>query len=85
MNKIEWTPKAARQLRKLPRQDQVKVRDNVQDKLPHFPRCTGVKALSDHTYGYRLRVGMYRVMFDFEGSIKLVRIEKVSKRNERTY
>lgn len=61
------------------------IRDAVQDKLPHFPACSGVKALVNHAHGYRLRVGNYRVLFDFEGSIKLVRIEEVGKRNERTY
>ncbi|HZX69221.1 MAG TPA: type II toxin-antitoxin system RelE/ParE family toxin [Rhodanobacter sp.] len=85
MNRIDWTPRAAKQLRKLPRPAQVDIRDAVQDKLPHFPSCSGVKALVNHTHGYRLRVGNYRVLFDFEGSIKLVRIEEVGKRDERTY
>jgi len=39
----------------------------------------------NHPCGYRLRVGNYRVLFDFAGSIKLVRIEEVGKRDERTY
>lgn len=57
----------------------------MQEKLSHFPKCSGVKALVNHAIGYRLRVGNYRVLFDFEGTIKLVRIEEVGKRNERTY
>lgn len=85
MNRIEWTPKAARQLRKLPQPAQVDIRDAVQAKLPQFPLCTGVKAPVNHPCGYRLRVGNYRVLFDFAGSIKLVRIEEVGKRDERTY
>lgn len=85
MNRIDWTPKAARQLRKLPKAVQVDIRDAVQDKLPHFPKCSGVKALVNHRYGYRLRVGNYRVLFDFDGTITLVRIEEVGKRDERTY
>jgi mRNA-degrading endonuclease RelE of RelBE toxin-antitoxin system len=85
MNRIEWTPKAAKQLRKLPQAAQVAIRDAVQEKLPNFPQCSGVKALVNHAIGYRLRVGNYRVLFDFEGTIKLVRIEEVGKRDERTY
>lgn len=57
----------------------------VQDKLPHFPKCGGVKTLVNHQHGYRLRVGNYRVLFNFEGTITLVRIEEVGKRDERTY
>jgi len=85
MNRIDWTPKAAKQLRKLPHAAQVDIRDAVTEKLPHFPKCSGVKALVNHACGYRLRVGHYRVLFDFDGTIKLVRIEEVGKRDERTY
>ena len=85
MNRIDWTPKAAKQLRKLPKGVQVDIRAAVQDKLPRFPKCSGVKALVNHPHGYRLRVGNYRVLFNFEGSITLVRIEEVGKRDERTY
>lgn len=58
MNRIEWTQRAAKQLRKLPHPAQVDIRDAVQDKLPHFPSCSGVKALVNHAHGYRLRVGI---------------------------
>jgi mRNA interferase RelE/StbE len=34
---------------------------------------------------YRLRVGDYRVFFEFDGGVKLVSIEEVKKRDERTY
>lgn len=61
------------------------IRDTVQEKLPHFPKCSGVKALANHELGYRLRAGRYRVLFAFAGSIKLVRIEEVGKRNEHAY
>lgn len=85
MNRIDWTARAARQLRKLPHAAQVEIRDAVQDKLPRFPACTGVKALVNHQHGYRLRVGKYRVLFEFDGGIRLIRIEEVGKRDERTY
>jgi mRNA-degrading endonuclease RelE of RelBE toxin-antitoxin system len=44
-----------------------------------------VKALTHHEYGYRLRVGNYRVFFEFDGAIRIVGIEEVRKRDERTY
>lgn len=70
---------------KLPRQAQVAIRDAVQEKLPVFPECSGIKALTNHANGFRLRVGNYRVLFNFDGSIKLIRIDQVGKCNERTY
>ncbi|MFM7972007.1 MAG: type II toxin-antitoxin system RelE family toxin, partial [Betaproteobacteria bacterium] len=44
-----------------------------------------VKALVGHEYGYRLRVGRWRVLFDFDGEVHIVSIEEVRKRDERTY
>ena len=85
MNRIEWTIRAARQLRKLPAAAQVEIRDAVRDKLSVFPKCSGVKTLTDHAAEFRLRVGNYRVLFDFDGAIRLVRIEEVKKRDEHTY
>lgn len=72
-------------MRKLSQPAQVVIRDAVQKKLSRFPLCSGVKALVNHSRGYRLRVGNYRVLFDFAGSIKLVRVEEVGKRDEHTY
>ena len=55
------------------------------NRLDRFPDTPNVKQLSNHTYGYRLRVGNYRVLFDFDGLVKIVSIEEVKKRDERTY
>lgn len=86
MNSIDWKPKARKQLLKLDHSTRVQVRDDVGAKLAVFPFGAGVKALVDHQYGYRLRVGNYRVLFDFEGGAAcIVSIEEVRKRDERTY
>jgi mRNA interferase RelE/StbE len=75
MNLINWNSKAKKQLRKLDRQVQ----------LATMPACQNVKALANHQHGYRLRVGNYRVLFNWDGAIKVVEIEEVRKRDERTY
>jgi mRNA-degrading endonuclease RelE of RelBE toxin-antitoxin system len=54
-------------------------------KLELMPNCSNVKALSNHPYGYRLRVGNYRVLFDWATVIKIVEIQEVKKRDESTY
>jgi len=33
----------------------------------------------------RLRVGNYRVLFDWDGGVRIVNIEEVRKRDEHTY
>lgn len=84
MNTIHWNVKAAKQLRKLDRQHQAAIRDGV-DTLAAMPDCQNVKALTSHRYGYRLRIGNHRVLFDWDGGIRIVEIQEVRKRDERTY
>ena len=82
MNKIVYRPKAAKQLRKIPEQQQIRAKIKG---LAAMPNCTGVKALSNHIHQYRLRVGNYRVFFNFDGTVHIVSIEEVKKRDENTH
>lgn len=84
MNEINWTLKAAKQLRKLDRTHQMSIRDAV-SMLATMPACRNVKRLINHEHAYRLRVGNYRVLFDWNESIHIVQIEAIRKRDERTY
>lgn len=71
------TPKAARQLRKLDKQMQGPIRDAV-TRLAMMPDCQNVKALTNHLSGYRLRTGNCRVLFDWDGDVRIVEINEVS-------
>ena len=84
LNSIEWTIRAARQLLKLEKVMQLRIRDGVEG-LRTFPATTNVKRLVGHKYLYRLRVANYRVFFQFDGVIQVVTIEEVRKRDEHTY
>ncbi|MEC4239708.1 type II toxin-antitoxin system RelE family toxin [Pseudomonas sp. DSV-1] len=84
MNTINWTRKAVQQLLKLHSRHQVQIRDAVSG-LKDMPDVVNIKSLTDHDFGYRLRVGNYRVLFDWDGTIKVVSIQEVKKRDERTY
>ena len=50
-----------------------------------MPDCHNVIPLVNHQYGYRLRIGNYRVLFDWQDEIRIVEIQEVKKRDERTY
>ena len=85
MNAVIWQPRARKQLKKLgdkPTQASIL---GATAKLASFPDVPGVKALVNHEYGYRLRIGDYRVLFDVHTSIEIVSIEEVKKRDEGTY
>ncbi len=85
MNSIDWQPKALRQLRKIDARAGKQIRDAVSTELVDLAKARNVKALTNHEYGYRLRVGNYRVFFDHDGAVRIVSIEEVRKRDERTY
>ncbi len=85
MNEIYWQPRALRQLRKLDPRVNAQIRGAVTTELVDLTASRNVKALTNHEYGFRLRVGNYRVFFNFDGAVRIVTIEEVSKRNERTY
>ena len=85
MNSIFWHPKALRQLRKVEPKAVSQIRRAVTGELVDLSTARNVKALTNHEYDYRLRVGSYRVFFNFDGSVHIVTIEEVKKRDERTY
>lgn len=83
-NEIVWKNKARKQLRRIDRSRQRQIKGAV-DTLADMPHCKNVKKLSGHQYDYRLRVGDYRVLFDYFDRIRIVSVEAVKKRDEQTY
>jgi mRNA interferase RelE/StbE len=85
VNSINWQPKALRQLRKIDAHAGKQIRVAVNEELVDLSIARNVLALTNHEYEYRLRVGNYRVFFNFDGAVRIVNIEEVKKRDERTY
>ena len=82
---VIWQPKAIKQVKKI--RDRA-VTERIVDaagKLVDFPNIQNIKALTDHAYDYRLRVGNYRILFNADVEIEIVSIEEVKKRDEHTY
>ena len=84
MNEINWSKKAKRQLAQVPIKYRMAITVATR-VLADFPECKNIKVLKNHIYDFRLRVGRYRVFFDFDGQIKVIAIQEVKKRDERTY
>ena len=86
MNRIVWHNRARKQMKKIPEAYRESIFQKV-DSLEQFPEhgLSDIKKLKNHDYDYRLRVGPYRVMFDFKDGIKIIAIQEVRKRDERTY
>ncbi len=84
MFRIEWRPIAFKQLRKIPHHFQRRIVKAVRSlETPDTAR--NVTKLKGHEFNYRMRVGNYRILFDIDHAVRIVSIEEVKKRDERTY
>ena len=81
MFKLEWTKRAMKELAKI---QPPKQRQKIFAAVGELSECptanTNVKALKNHSVGFRLRVGDYRVLFDVDNGIRIVTIQEVKKR-----
>jgi mRNA-degrading endonuclease RelE of RelBE toxin-antitoxin system len=86
MNEIIWHNRVRKQMKRLPKHYRESILESV-DRLIAFPECKqlDITELKNHRYDYRLRVGRYRVLFDYADVIKIIKIQEVKKRDERTY
>jgi len=84
MFSINWSKTALRQLRKIAPAVQGRIVEEVSN-LETFPATRNVKALTGHQYGFRLRVGHYRILFDVAAAVRIIEIQEVKRRHDHTY
>lgn len=85
MYSIQWQRKARKQVAKITdKAIRIDIAEAI-DTLNDLPTAKNVKALTNHQYGYRLKVGNYRVLFDVENDIQIIDIQEVKKRDDNTY
>ena len=85
MYDIHWKSKAMKQLAGI---DSRETRDAIYasvQSLRSFPEVANVRKLKNHGHSHRLRVGRYRVLFEVDKQVRIIRIEEVKKRDDRTY
>lgn len=77
MNEIIWHNRARKQMKKIPKQYKESILKCV-DQLVTFPKCENldIAELKNHSYGYRMRVGRYRVILTMP---KLLRLSKFKR------
>ena len=81
---VQITKKALKQLRAIPKPFNANIFAAIR-KLEDTETWGVVKRLTDHEYNYRLRIGNYRVLFDTEDDVRILEVQEVKKRDERTY
>ncbi len=79
--RIEFTPHAVRQIKKLNRVVQHQILARI-EQLAVVPRPHGVRKLSIEENLYRIRVGEYRVIYQITDKELIVVIVKIGHRRE---
>jgi mRNA interferase RelE/StbE len=78
---IEVSATAERQLKKLRRQDRIRVLRAI-SQLAGDPRPAGCRKLSGYDDVYRVRVGTYRVIYEIDGARIVVVVLKIGHRRD---
>jgi mRNA interferase RelE/StbE len=78
---IEFVPSARRELRKLPREVQLKLNERI-DSLSSDPRPRGSKKLKGSDELWRVRVSDYRIVYEVRDKILVVLVVRVAHRRE---
>ena len=79
--RLELSPRARRDLKKLPAQVRARLKGPI-DVLARTPRPPGAIKLGGEEDTYRIRVGSYRVLYEIHDQIHLVIVMKVADRKE---
>jgi mRNA interferase RelE/StbE len=79
--KIEISASAERQLKKIRREDTVRILRSI-SLLANDPRPIGCRKMSGYDDVYRIRVGNYRVIYEIDGKQITIVILKIGHRKE---
>ena len=74
-------PSAERDLQKLPSRDWKRIRDKI-DSLAANPRPHGAQKLHGTNHGYRVRTGVYRILYRIDDDRRLVTVYVVGRRKD---
>ena len=77
--RIEVSSTAEKQLAKLERDEQVRVARTIR-KLADDPRPPGCRKLRDYSNVYRIRVGVFRILYSIEQDRLLILVLKIGHR-----
>ena len=82
--KVEFTPGASRDVRRLPPQALARLEPSI-EALGDDPRPSGVRKIRGQDHAWRIRIGPFRVIYDIDDELALVVVLRVVRRTETTY
>jgi mRNA interferase RelE/StbE len=81
MYEVEFVASAAKEFRSLDAEIKRRVAVAI-NALRENPRPRGTRKLRGHKHLYRIRVGSYRVVYEIEDKVKLIRVTRIRHRRE---
>ena len=79
--RIEFKRSAAKALKKIPKSDQRRIRDRIDDLSENLPDPATTKMKGDNPF-HRIRVGDYRIIYEIHGDILVIMVLKIGHRKE---
>lgn len=79
--RVEIETAATEQIQRLQRHEQIRIKVAI-DALAIDPRPHGCTKLSGTTDSYRLRVGVFRIVYPIDDGLHIVNVTRVAHRKE---
>ena len=79
--RIEFKRSAAKALRKIPKSDQKRIAEKIDNLSENLPEPATTKMKGDNPF-HRIRVGDYRIIYEIHRDILLIVILKIGHRKE---
>jgi mRNA interferase RelE/StbE len=79
--RIEFKRSAAKALKKIPKSDQRRIRDRIDDLSGNLPNPDTTKMKGDNPF-HRIRVGDYRIIYEIHEDILSILVLKIGHRKE---
>ncbi len=79
--KVSIARNAKKQLERIPQEYVVKILIAISD-LKSDPRPSGCVKLSGYDYLYRIRIGVYRVIYSVDDGIRVIEVRRVFHHND---
>jgi mRNA interferase RelE/StbE len=82
--RVELATPARRQLDKLPNEERARILASLA-RMGDDPYAGDIQRLKGHRFGWRRRVGNYRILYDLDPVSRVVIVARIERRGTTTY
>ncbi len=82
--RLELATQARKQLDRLPNDDRIRIIAALK-QMSVDPYTGDIQRLKGHRFGWRRRLGNYRILYDLDPAVRLILIARIERRGTTTY